>query len=798
MTVNTTNEAAASLRQVGHDLPRRDAQAKVTGSAVYGPDIQLPGMLHAKVLRSPRAHARVVSIDSAAARSMPGVRAVLTRDDIPAHVVPVYGYYIKDQPIVATDRVRYIGDIVCAVAADTEAQAVQALRAIKVEYEDLPVAASIEAALADSMPALFDQAPAGIVPPYGDGASALLRPSKNVCFEFAYTTGSADAFARCDHIFEDEFRFSRMTHYHLEPFVSVADASAEHITVWASCQNPFPLRKEIARMFKLAENRITVNVPYLGAGFGAKNNVKTEALTVLLSLLGGKPVRLCLTMEESFLTNTQHAAILRLKTGVMTDGTLVARRSEIELDAGAYADASPLVAEKAGYRIPGPYRWQYIDSRCACVMTNTAPAGPFRGFGGTQASWASESQVDMIARRLGLDPRAMREHNLLKLGEPFVPGESGVDSDMQLGLDLVCREIGYDGYHARRAAANAGDSPFKRGVGIAVGFKDGGGVNKPAQARVKMSTQGDVFLQCGTVEMGQGAHTALSQVVAEVLGTRTDRVNFNAINTDHTPFDQGTNASSGVALMGQAVMRAALALRQQILDFAAAQMGLPAAELTLDDATIVHAISERRQPLAPLVMRHFGGTGFEFSADGFFKPALDPLAPLEAQCVFWEIGWGAVEVEVDTETGRVEIVKLVASGDTGRSINPLVCKGQEDGAAVMGIGQAMFEQMVYDDGGRLLNADPLSYRVPLADDLPRDFVTITQQQGHGPGPYGAKGAGEATILPMASALANAVHDAVGVRITSLPITPVKILQALHALQAQQTQRTQQIEKSPPA
>jgi CO/xanthine dehydrogenase Mo-binding subunit len=237
---------SATLKQVGTSLARSDAHAKVSGRAVYGADVKLPGMLHAKLLRSPRAHARVVAIDAAAARTLPGVRAVLTRDEIPPGVVPVYGYYIKDQPMVALDTVRYIGDIVCAVAADSEAQAVAALQAIRVVYEDLPVAAGIEAALADGMPALFDTAPAGIVPPYGAGAGAVLRPRKNVCYEFTNRTGSAAAFAACDHVFEDEFRFSRMTHYHLEPFVSVADARADRIEVWAGCQNPFPLRREIA------------------------------------------------------------------------------------------------------------------------------------------------------------------------------------------------------------------------------------------------------------------------------------------------------------------------------------------------------------------------------------------------------------------------------------------------------------------------------------------------------------------------------------------------------------------------
>lgn len=760
----------APLRVVGHSAPRKDAVEKVSGRAVYSTDIALPGMLHAKVLRSSRAHARIVSIDTVAARALPGVRAVLTGADIPVHVMPFYGYFIKDQPIVALDKVRYRGDIVCAVAADSEAIAVAALRLIDVEYEDLPVAASIESALADDACELFEQAPLGMLPAYGDGASAMLRPRKNVCYEFDYTTGDAAAFERCDHVFEDEFRFSRMTHYHLEPFVSVADAGSGGLLVWSSCQNPFPLRKELARMFKLAENSITVRVPYIGGGFGAKNNVKTEALSVLLSMMCARPVRLCLTMEEGFLTNTQHAAVLKLKTGVMSDGRLVARSSVIHLDAGAYSDGSPLVAEKAGYRIPGPYRWDYLDTRCLCVMTNTAPAGPFRGFGGTQTTWASESQIDMIARRLGIDPREMRMRNLLELGDPFVPGESGIDSDLREGLDVVCEAIGYD--EPRKPPSGS----LRYGKGISIGFKDGGGVNKPALARVKVSTNGDVFLQCGTVEIGQGAHTALSQITAEVLGVPIERVRYASLNTDYLPFDQGTNASSGIAVMGQAVAKAANAVKKQILDFAAEQLACEASSMTLDNGMVVHA--DKSHPLGPMVMRYYGGTGFEFSADGYFKAPGDHHAPLEAPCVFWEIGWGAAEVSVDIETGQVKVLTLVSSSDTGRSINPLLVKGQEDGAALMGLSQVLFERMIHDEEGRLLNADPLTYRVPLAEDLPASFITITQEQGHGPGPFGAKGAGEGTILPIASAVANAIHDAVGLRMRSLPITPVDLLDAL--------------------
>ena len=763
---------STALKIVGANIPRKDAHEKVTGCAQYANDVALAGMLHAKVLRSPRAHALITRIDVARAKRAPGVRAVLTHKDIPAHFMPVYGYFIKDQPIVAVDRVRYIGDIVCAIAADTEAEAAAALALVEVDYEDLPTVASIEASLADGAPDLFPVPQVAMAPSYGRGASGELWPRQNVCYQFKYTTGDAALFATADHVFEDTFRFSRMHHYHLEPFNTVASARADRIEVWSSNQNPFPLRKELARIFKVSESAITVHVAHLGGGFGSKNNCKTEPVAVMLSMLAGRPVRFCLTMEECALTNTQHAAILTLRSGVMRDGTFVARRSEILLDAGAYSDASPLVAEKAGYRIPGPYRWKHIDTICRAVMTNTAPAGPFRGFGGTQASWASESQIDMIARRLGLDPYAIRVKNVVALGEAFVPGESGMDSDLKLGLDLVCREIGY-GEGARQPG---------RGKGIAIGFKDGGGIKKAAQARVRVLTNGDALLNFSGVEMGQGLRSAMTQIVAEILNLPHARVSAPPINTDHSPFCEGTNASSGIAITGRAVANAADNAKRLVLQFAASQIKCEPTELDLDNGMIVQGTgpNAQRRPLGPMVMAHYGGPGFEFTADGFYMAPTDHDAPLESPCPYWEMGWGAAEVEVDVETGRVLVLKLVASGDTGRSINPLVCKGQEDGAAIMGYGQAMFERMIYDDGGRLLNIDPLVYRVPLAEDLPREFVTVTQEQGHGPGPFGAKGAGEAAILPIASAIANAIEDAVGVRITELPITPERVLAALDA------------------
>jgi CO/xanthine dehydrogenase Mo-binding subunit len=749
---------------VGRNALRRDARAKVTGRARYGYDVTLPNMLHAKVLRSPYAHARVVSIDARAAEALDGV-AVLTRDRLDG-MQSTFGALIKDQPVVALDTVRYVGDVVAAVAAVDERTALAALDLIEVEYEVLPSVATMEDALADDAADLFPVAPFGIVPHYGPGARGTLRPARNVSFEYGFTTGSAAAWDDCDHVFTDTFTFSRMQHMHLEPFASVAVASTDRLEVWTSHQMPFQLRQELARVFGVPENTVRVHAEYLGGGFGGKSNIRTEHIALRLSqLAGGRPVRYCMTLEESFRTISQHQATLVLRTGVKADGTFVARQSTVLLDAGAYAEYSPLVAEKAAYRMSGAYRWKHLDTTCRTVMTNTVPSGAFRGFGGTQATWANERQLDLIAERLEMDPYTLRRKNLLELGEQTVPGETPIDSDLALGLDLVADAIGY---HSRPRV-------FGRGMGIALACKDGGGMNKLAQARVKVDLAGNVYLQSALTEMGQGGHSALSQIVADVLGTDPARVRFVAIDTDHSPFDAGTNSSSGIVVMGRAAQDAAEKVRRQVLEFAADQLHLPVAELDLQDWKVIAGDSAHALPA--LLRRVYGGTGFEFSADGHHKLELSPETPFETPCAFWEVGWAAAEVAVDPETGRVDVLQLVVSGDAGNVVNHLGARGQDEGAAVMGIGQALFEELRYE-GTELLNGEALDYRVPMADDLPPSFVSITQEQGHGGGPHGAKGLGEGGLLPVPPAIAAAIADAVGAQLSDLPMTPERVLAAL--------------------
>jgi CO/xanthine dehydrogenase Mo-binding subunit len=750
-----------------------DGPDKVTGAARYTFDVTLPGMVHAKVLRSPHPHARIVAIDASRAEALPGVVAVVTGADAIKLPDPYYGVAIRDQPVVGIDKVRYVGDMVAAVAALDEETAYRALALIDVRYDPLLPVTTIDEALAEDAPLLFDAPVAGEPIKLGDGVTSLKEPRPNVLCEFAYTNGDADTvLERSDHVFEDRFRFSRINHFHLEPHVNVARVTGAQIELWSCNQDPFVLRGDIARIFGRPANNIRIHASYVGGGFGGKSFCKMEPLVVLLAMKAGRPVRLCLSLDESLLTLTKHAGILMLKTGVTKDGRLTARKSEIQLDGGAYSDASALTVVKTGYRITGPYRWDAVATRAYAVRTNTVPAGSFRGFGGTQAAFASESQIDMIARRLGIDPYDFRRKNLLAVGEPFQPGDSGIDSDLGSGLDEVVERLGY-----RQRVRGPVQGHMARGMGLSVGIKDGGGTGNHAQALVKLLPSGRAIVSAAAVEIGQGATTTLSRIAAETLQLPLDWVRYGAIDTDHTPLDNGTHASCGTVVTGIAVMRAATDARDQLLQFAAEQLGCKADELQLDNWTVRRG--NFAHPLEPMIVEHFGGAGFEFIGRGMVKVPNNPKAPLSAASLFWMPCWVGAEVEVDRETGKMRVVHLVVGADSGRSVNAVACRGQVEGAALQALGQSLFEELRYE-GGEPANATPLKYRVPLAGDLPDCYESFILEHG-GPGPFGAKGIGEAGMLGVASAIANAIHDAVGARLAEIPFTPERVLAAIEAM-----------------
>jgi CO/xanthine dehydrogenase Mo-binding subunit len=741
---------------------------RVTGRTTYAFDITLPGMLHGKLLRSPHAHARIRGVDTAAARAIPGVVAVLTGADTAGLADPFYGVGLRDQPVIATDRVRYVGDTVAAVVAMDEETAFRAAGAIVVDYEVLPPLMTPEEALAPDAMALFDAPAGGAVVGVGEGSTLTAEPAKNVLCEYTFAYGDIDAALKeSAAVFTDRFAFSRIHHFHLEPHVNVARWTGDRVELWSCNQDPFVIRGDIARVFGIPLTDVCFHTPAVGGGFGGKSYCKMEPLVALMAREAGAPVRLGLTFDESMLTTTKHAAVLTLTTGVDGSGRLTGRRAEIMLDGGAYADASVTVAIKAGFRIGGPYRWMAMDSKAAIARTTTVPGGSFRGFGGTQASWASERQIDMIAHRLGVDPVAFRMRNFLQVGEPFAPGDSGMDSDLRGGMQEVAQVL-----------AAAGPCPAGWGRGFAVGLKDAGGTGNHAQAVLKVTHGGEAILSAAVVEIGQNAGIALTRIAAETLGLAPDKVRYASIDTDHTPPDNGTHVSCGTLVTGLAVEQAANEVRRQILDFVAARLGCATTDIVLDGWTA--RVGNHVHPLEPMIRDYYGGIGWEFIGRGAFKEPYDATAPLRAQNMAWMPCWSGAEVEVDRETGRVVIHRLIVSADAGRAVNLQACHGQIEGAAIQALSQAMFEELRYD-GPLPANASPRGYRVAQTQDLPAVFESIVAEHGLGRGPGKLKGIGEAGMLGIAAAIANAIQDACGASLTSLPFTPEKVLAALDAV-----------------
>ncbi|HVO92025.1 MAG TPA: xanthine dehydrogenase family protein molybdopterin-binding subunit [Terriglobales bacterium] len=760
---------AQAYQVVGHAEPRCDGEEKVTGKALYTVDIALPNMAHGKVLRSPYAHARLSRVDASKAEKLPGVFAVITRED--QCRLNMFGAAYKDQTIVAVDKVRFAGDPIAAVAAADEATALAALDLIEVDYEELPAVTNLDEALAPNAPLVHEALVSG-----GELMGQHYEAPKefsgtNLCYRFSYAKGDVEAgFKKADHVFEDTFTFPRVQHFSMEPHATVADVEGDRITLWAGTQEPFTLREHLADIFHLRLNKIRVIVPYVGGGYGGKLAVKTEPLAAALSWKAKRPVRLAHTVEESFRTVTRHPARVKIKTGVMQDGKLVARQCLIHMETGAYADAGPRVTQKAGYRCFGPYRLPHMKTDAYTVYTNTVPAGAYRGFGTLQVTWAYESQMDIIAEKLGLDPLEFRLKNLLKKGELYTPGDTPVDCDLKAGLVQAAEEIGW---HQKSKTARPGKA---LGKGLAVCMKDGGGTYKVSSAAVKMNADGSVVLLTGTVEVGQGARTALSQVVAEELGIPYDAVTVAQLDTDVTPYDVNTNASSSTVVMGLSVQRAAQDLKRQILRYAAKILKTKPEQLSLTGGKIVGG-TNRSLSFTELMQKVFLSRSGEMIGRGAYQSTKSPKAALGSPTNFWEISWGGAELEVDRDTGEIKLLKYVSLADVGKAIHPLLCEGQDEGGVINAIGHSLLEEMIYKDG-QLLNPNLVDYRVPTFAHLPADFETILVESQNGPGPFGSKGTGEGGLLPVAAAIGNAVYRATGLRLYDLPLTPEKVWREL--------------------
>ncbi|HXG51156.1 MAG TPA: xanthine dehydrogenase family protein molybdopterin-binding subunit [candidate division Zixibacteria bacterium] len=740
---------AHQLSIVGTSIPRVDGIAKVTGRAKYAGDLALPGLVHGKFLRSPYAHARILLIDTRQAEAMPGVAAVVTAADF-ADV----GAYVgkgknKDQPLIACDRALFAGQPVAAVAAVDTATAEEAVARIRVEYEELPGVIDVDEALAEGAPLVHGFA------------------ERNICHQTSLVKGDVEkGFAESDAIFEDSFEFPMVYHYSMEPHTVIARVDDEGIHLWTSTGHPFGVRQEIAQIFRHPLSRVHVHVDFVGGAYGSKSGVKIEPLVVALARKAGCPVRVVQGVSEAMATCRRHAVKCRLKTGVKRDGTLLAKEAEIYLNTGAYAETGPIVTGRTLTRILGPYRYPHFKIRSYCVYTNTVSAASFRSIGGPQTAWATESQLDIIAQKLALDPLEIRLKNLVRRGEEIRPGYRPLDADLFKAIGLVAGRIGWNGPATRDG----------RGRGFGLGTTDPG-APLASTATVHVLSDGSVVLLCGTVELGQGARTVMSQIVAEELSVPPERVTVRPIDTAFTPFDRSTGSSRSTTVMGKAVQLAAVDARRQILELAAEYFEAPQDTVAVKDGEA--KAGGRKVSYGELIHRHFAMQGGELVGRGY---AHSGMASEPANPLFWEVGVGAAEVEVDRETGEVRVRKYVTAADAGKAIHPLQCEGQDEGAAMMGFGHTFYESYRFESG-QVINSSMVDYRVPRFDDVPEEFHSILIEDGNGPGPYGAKGLGEGGIIPVAPAVANAVAWSTGARIKELPLTPEKVWRALNGRSA---------------
>lgn len=746
------------MTEMGRSLPRLEARSKVTGRADYVHNMRVPGMLHAKIFRSTIAHGRILSIDTSAARDMEGVHSVLTGEDIKRVMpAPYFGPAFHDQAILALEKVHFIGEPVAVVLADDPHVAAEAAKLILADYEELePVFDEVEAVTSTAI--VHDELkPAGT---FADLKHLAGRRNTNVTLDYQLRRGDVEkAFAECDHVFEHTFRTQQVLHVPLESHASLAVPGDDSLVIHTSTQTPSFVRTEIARLLGWADNRVSVRVPFLGGGFGAKVYVKMEALAAALALLVKRPVKIALTMEEQFYTISKHATTFRIKSGVNKDGHIVARACDVWWNGGAYADIGPRVAQKTGFTAAGPYDIENVRIESTEVYTNRPPAGALRGFGVPQLVWAYESHTDMIARALGMDTVEFRRKNILREGRPQATGTAMRDAAIDKVLDCVAERMNWTAPFDRGAGA------IKRGRGVGIGFKASISPTTSG-AIVNISADGSIVLYTNTIDMGQGSDTGMAQLAAEVLNVPAESIKVVHGNTDVAPYDMGTLGSRSTFHMGNAVKLAA--------EDAKAKLAALAAEVGLPEGT--------NYDVKEIFRKRYGMQAGNVVGVGTYVPRYTPPDPKTGQSdnvtPFWMIGGTGAEVEVDTETGHVRVIRLVNVADAGKPINPKICRTQLSGGAIMQLGFTLTEDMVFD-GGQVTNPSFADYKIPGFRDVPvmeSELVTATQETG----PFGAKGIGESSTFGVSPAIANAIEDAVGVRITELPIRPEAVLRALRA------------------
>ncbi|MDH3443213.1 MAG: xanthine dehydrogenase family protein molybdopterin-binding subunit, partial [Deltaproteobacteria bacterium] len=646
---------------VGQSVYRKDANQKVTGKVLHVGNIEMPGMLHVAVLRSPYAHARITRIEKARAESLPGVALVLTGAEVAKMpgVDPHFGPAFRDQPILCVEKACYVGDPVVAVAAVDRRTAEDALQLVEVEYEPLPAVLDVLEAVKPGSPLVHEQQrPAKA---FADLAHVKAGEQSNICYHFKLRLGDVDrAFAEADHVFEDRFSSPPAQHLPMEPHVTLVYLDEnQRINIWTASQTPSYVRTEISNTFGVPMNRVRVRIPYLGGGYGAKLYAKLEPLCTALALITKKPVRYALTREEEFLTITKHKVISKIKSAVKA-GVITARKCEVYWDTGAYAEIGPRVVHKSGYTSAGPYRIPNVWLDSYCIYTNHVPAGAFRGFGVPQVIWAYDSQTDMIARALGLDPLEFRLKHALEEGEAFATGTLVRSFGVKQAIQEAAKAVEWTEPKPLQSGTKL------RGKGIAAGVK---AVLTPSisGAIVIMNADGTVNVLSSTVEMGQGSETMMGQIVAEELGVSFDKVHVVQPDTDITPYDTITAGSRSTYHMGNAVRMAAGKVKAVLCEAVGKKLEVNPEDLVAQNERIhVRGSEERGMSISEAFLVKFGSAGTTVTGEATCQPEAIPMDPETGQsekCTeYWFPSATSVEVEVDTETGKVKVLQFYSVG----------------------------------------------------------------------------------------------------------------------------------------
>jgi xanthine dehydrogenase molybdenum-binding subunit len=752
-------ETVEPLHVIGHSYPRPDAVAKVTGTARFADDYAFPGMLYGATLRAAYPHARILSIDTTRARALAGVHAVLTHSDVAGR--NRHGLVVHDWPVLCDDKVRYLGDAVAIVAADTPEIAREALTRIEVAYQPLPTVASAEQAREPGAALVHED-----------------REGGNLLEHIKVRHGDIEkGFAQADVIVENEYRTPAYDHMFMEPECSIGvpagyDEDHQKLTVYVGSQIPYADRNQTAAALGLPEDQVRVIGTLIGGGFGGKEDIMGQIHAALLAQATGRPVKILYDRAESLLAHPKrHATVLRIKTGAKKDGRLVAVQAELVGDAGAYASLSTKVLKRATTHATGPYDIAHAKVDCYAMYTNNPPSGAFRGFGVTQSAFAVESNMDILAHELGMDPFELRRRNALRVGGTTATGQVLRES---VGL-LDCIDWVEEHVEALSHSASHETAGHRTAWGVAAAYKNtgfGGGAPDAAEAEVEIYPDGTAQVRISSADLGQGLTTVLAQIAAEVFGLPFQQARVLLSDTDLTPDGGPTTGSRQTFVTGNAARRAAEGLGQRMTQVAAEHWDIPPDTIRFEDGEVRATLTSAagREYAAPFgeVVRWLIDEGRETCLSYLYHaPDTKPLG--EGGDMHFAFGFSvqAAQVAVDPASGEVQVLRVVAAADGGRALNPRAFLGQVEGGIVMGLGTALSEEYVLE-GGVPRTRRWKDYRIPFIGDMPEMHVHLAEHPTSA-GPYGAKGMGELPSIPTAPAICNAIYNATGVRVCRLPV-----------------------------